>query len=509
MYEQEYVFTYLNEPPYGNWTFTRKPTVPMQINETQIQVGANWTYVYTLVANHTYRVFCYGDWIDDGPMPKTDYDIYVYNPAGMLESYHTEAAGLPEHLGTTIDEPLFTPKYSGNYSFVVRNDPRESQAAAPATFMVIEHTETNVWCNRVIQGKNDALSVENTSWAYGFTTASERVEIQIQVPTTLDMYEARLYLMANPSNKKGEILSGIPLAWEPGLYGETSGHYGGYTLHSQGFRGNAYASCEYFGQDMLINYTAPYSGESLYYFVLIGEAGTGQVEFRIKTDFGNSILKLASPLQKVYPGNETPINVISTNSTLHRAFLYYSTDGWETNATTEMLVSHRTCNATIPGQEAGVTVDYTVEAFDFLDNLIRINGSYPVKYATSINLTLSQEAVTLGSNLSIQGSVSPAIGVENSRVKLLFTAPNGTTIAQYRYLQTGNFSTSFCPPFLSSWDVQAEFFGDHVRYESASDVLSFLVVEPPFLVKYSIYIYAAVGVVFGAIIVLMVIRRRQ
>jgi hypothetical protein len=61
--------------------------------------------------------------------PQTDYDVYVYDSLGEMEGYHTESAGFPEHLGTTVDEAFFVPKCSGNYAFVVRNDPRESKGS--------------------------------------------------------------------------------------------------------------------------------------------------------------------------------------------------------------------------------------------------------------------------------------------------------------------------------------------------------------------------------------------
>ncbi len=508
-HEESWVFTYINEAPYGNWTFTRKPVSPVKINASQIQIGTNWTYVYTLVANRTYHVYCYGDWIDYGPRPKTDYDVYVYNPLGELEGYHTEAAGLPEHLGSTVDQPFFTPKYSGNYSFVIRNDPRESQGAEPATFMVIEHVETNVWHSRFIEGKQGDVPVENTSWAYGFVSSSDHIEIRIEVPETLDMYEARLYLMANPSNKKGEFLNGVPLAWEPGLYGEVGGVFGGYNLDSRGFRGNAYASCEYFGQNMLINYTAPYKGESLYHLVLIGEYGAGNVSFRVKTDFGSSVLQLATPLQRVFPDNETVIMAVSNHSNIQQASLHYSTDDWNTSTTIEMATNNRTCTATIPGQMAGVTVDYLVEAFDSIDNLMTLNGSYAVKYPTTLNLTWGKEMVTIGENVSISGIATPSLDLANARLKLIFTAANGSKVEQQQYLQDGNFSVSFRAPFLGPWSVQAQLLEDDVRYAALSNTIQFIVVEPSFVSKYSIYIYAGVGVVITALIVVFVIRRRE
>jgi hypothetical protein len=375
--------------------------------------------------------------------------------------------------------------------------------------MNIEHIETNIWHSRFIEGKQSNSSTENTGWAYEFTTSNERIEIQIQVPDTLDMYEARLYIMANPENKKGEPLNDVPLAWEPGLYGETSGSFGGYNLDSEGFRGNDYASCEFFGQDMLINYTVPLKGESLYHLALVGEFGVGNVSFRVKTNFGNSALKLTTPMQRVYPNNETTITTVSNNSYIQQAFLYYSTDSWNTSMISEMLVSNRTCNGTVPEQEAGIIVDYRVEAVDFLDNLMTLNGSYTVKYPTVVNFTLGRETIALGENLSISGFVRPASETVDARVKLIFTASNGSTEEQYRYLQDSNFSASFKPFFLGSWSVQAQFMGDQERYESLSDPVNFVVAEPSFMSKYSMYIYAGVGAVFVVTVVVIMIRRRE
>jgi hypothetical protein len=509
IYEEHWVFTYINEPPYGNWTFTRKPVTPMRINSSRIQVGANWTYVYALVANRTYHVYCYGEWIDEGAAPKTDYDMYVYNPQGKLEGYHTEAAGLPEHLGTTTEEPFFTPTYSGNYTFVIRNDPRESQSANAATLMVIEHVETNVWHDRFIEGKQGNASMENTCWAYEFTTSSERIEIGIQVPNALDMYEARLYLMANPSTKKGEALNGVPLAWEPGLYGQVDKDFGGYNLDSKGLRGEAYASCEYFGQDMLINYTAPHPEDSLYHLVLMGEAGADNVSFRVKTNFGDSELQLTAPLERVYPGSETTVTAVSNNSRVQRALLHYSVDNWNSFTVSEMAVNNRTCNGTVHGQMAGATVSYRVEAYDTLDNMMGLNGSYEVKHSSQVNLTLSKAAVTWGENVSISGFVAPVLNISTARVKIVFTALNGTEIEQYRTLRGSNFSTSFKPPLLDSWSVNVEFLGDRKRYEAISDTIGFVVVEPSFMVKYSLYIYAGVGLAITALFIVFIIRRRQ
>ena len=261
---------------------------------------------------------------------------------------------------------------------------------------------------------------------------------------------------------------------------------------------------------MLINYSAAYEGENLYHLVLIGESGAGNVTFRVKTDFGHSALQLATPVPKVYPNNETVITAVSTNSSVQQASLYYSIDDWNTSAVSEMLVSNRTCNGTIPKQEAGVTVSYRVEAFDSLDNMMTLNGSYIVKHLTYVSFTLAKVEVALGENISISGSVNPPVNVSNARVKLIFMALNGSTVEQLQTLKGNNFSASFKPSFLGSWSVRIQFLGDQLRHECLSNATSFVAVEPSFMSKYSMYIYAGgAGVAVLAVIVIIVVRRRQ
>jgi len=210
----EEVKTFINTPPYGNWTYIKKLMFPVKISESQIPIGANWTILCHLTANHKYHIYFYGDWVDTEPDVKTDYDIYVHNPFGELEGYHTQSAELPEHLGisiTSIEKPFFIPKHTGNYTFIIRNDPRESQNAQAATFMIIENAECNSWHEVFIEGKEKDIHVENTGWAFEFVTESEQIEVWVKVPDTLDMYEARLYLMANPEAGIGEMLNDCKL----------------------------------------------------------------------------------------------------------------------------------------------------------------------------------------------------------------------------------------------------------------------------------------------------------
>ncbi len=344
--------------PYtlGNWTFISKPVLPVRINASQIPIGADWTNVYPLDAGSAYRVYCYGDWIDySSDTNKTDYDIFVYNPSGELESYHTEAAGLPEHLGTTVDHPFFIPQQSGNYSFRIRNDARESNGTGAATFMLIEHVETGRWYSRYMEGKVDDEPVEKTTWAYEFNASSSPIEVWVDVPDTLDMYEARLYIMTNPMEEEN-LLNGVPLPWEPGLYGNTSEIYGGYNLDSEGFRNiEAIASCEYPGEDMFINFTAPVEGNLLYHLAFIAEHGNGTIKFMVKTDFDAPELTIVDPVERMTPNNQTRITAhIEEQCVLEAVTLNYTTDDWGTSAALEMTEPQtRTYNTTILGSQPG------------------------------------------------------------------------------------------------------------------------------------------------------------
>jgi len=493
----------------GNPEYVNKPVFPVKINASQILIGSNWTLIYNLQANITYHAYYYGRWINNGSEPKTDYDVYVYNPLGELESVHTEAAGLPEHLGDNVSYPFFTPKLSGNYSFVIRNDPRESQAAEAATFMLIPHVETNRWYQQNIQGKVNDVPTENTSWAFEFATTSRNIEIKVQVPDTLDMYEVRLYLLANPSQGKGTKLNNVSLAWEPGLYGNRSSVFGGYNLDSKSYRGIAYASCEYPGQDMFINYTAPYDGESLYHLVFIGENGEGTVDFAVKTDFQGPSINVLNLPQKVVPAQQVNMTFrVDDKTELANVSLQYSVDNWNTSQTVSLASCQNTYNASIPAQSAGTQVAYNITAIDVVDNKAVYRNSYTVKHAIFTNITLRTKVFGLGRNITISGFISPAEA--NLPVTVVFTPQNGSLIERHVLtLTNGTFHASFTPNATGKWTVKATFEEDNLHYGSASDPVEVtVVVESDFFAEYSMYIFGAVGVVAVVVVAVVVMKRR-
>jgi hypothetical protein len=486
---ERYVHTY-TDATLGNWTYVEKPLFPIYFNTSQIAIGANWTVVCPLQAGHSYHVYCYGSWVHIGPEPKTDYDIYVYNPMGELESTHTEAAGLPEHLGTTVEDPYFVPAHDGNYTFVIVNDARESHGAEQATFMIIEHVDCDRWYTHDVEGKNGSQATFATSWAYEFLTDSQRIELWVQVPDTLDMYEARLYLM---SDAKSPSVNNVSLPWEMGLYGNLTGKVGGYNLEDEGYRGVAYASCEFNGQDMYLNYTAPTEGPRVYHLVLMGEVGSGTINFLVKTTFGGTLTPLTY-LGRVYPTNETLIAYEANSTQLESATLRYTIDGWMNGTTLPMAVSNMTCNATIPRQQAGTIVEYTVNVVDVVKNNLTAAGNFTVKYASSImDFNTTRSKVTLGENITVTGTLSKEAAANNASVMVQFTSANDTKTVTCTALENGTFTASFKPEATGVWMAQATFTGTDTVYECDSTVAQVTVEEPSFLAQNGIFIGGGVG----------------
>jgi hypothetical protein len=487
---ERYVHTYTDDAVLGNWTYLEKPLFPVYFNTSQISIGQNWTVVCPLRAGHSYHVYCYGSWVHTGPEPKTDYDIYVYNPQGELESTHTEAAGLPEHLGTTVDDPYFVPAHDGNYTFAIVNDARESHGAEQATFMIIEHVDCDRWYTHTVEGKNGSLATFDTSWSYEFMTDSPRIELYVQVPDTLDMYEARLYLM---SDAQAVAINNVSLPLELGLYGNLTGTVGGYNLEDEGYRGVAYASCEFNGQDMYLNYTSTAKGPSVYHLVLMGEVGSGTIDFLVKTTFGGTLSPL-SYLGRVYPTNETLISYEANSTELESATLKYTVDDWMNMTMLPMAVSNMTCNATVPQQRAGTLVQYAVNAVDVVKNNLTATGNFTVKYASSISdFNTTSLTVTLGGNITATGTLSREAAVGNASVTVQFMSANETRTVTCTALENGTFTASFQPEATGVYTAQATFMGSDSVYQCESSVVQVTVEEPSFLSQNGIFIGGGVG----------------
>jgi hypothetical protein len=265
----------------------------------------------------------------------------------------------------------------------------------------------------------------------------------------------------------------------------------GYNLESEAYRGVAYESCEFNGQDMFLNYTQPFAGENAYHLVLMGEVGEGTIDFLVKTTFGGALSPLTFP-QKVTPSNITEISYATNTTRLENASLQYTVDNWKNSTEMDMVVSNMMCNATIPQQEAGSFVEYTVQATDTIKNTLTTTENFTVKYPSAItDFNATHIPVTIGDNITVTGNISAEAG--GAPIVVTFISTNSTKTIKCTALESGTFTASFHPKNTGDWMVQAAFSGNSSVYACESDMVMVSVEEPSFLVSYGLYIGGGVG----------------
>jgi len=466
----------------GPYTYIDKLGFPIRVN---LDSDESWTYVFNLDNDTEYHVYFHGDWIGT----TTDYDIAVYDPDGIRISYHTESHGLIEHLGTTVTDPLFKPEKDGEYSIYILNDEKESTPKSDGTFsdgtlMVVENLKDNTpYENKLyMEGKDPVTNLNRfyTTWVYEFNTTSNRIEIPIEVPESLDMYEARLYLMANPAAGLGWDLLGIPIAWDPGLYdGTHRSSVGGATDEDTGYRGNVFDSCEYWGEDMILNYTSTTTGNLLYHLVFIAELGVGNVNFWIRTEFVKPYLEVSVP-SRVFAGEAALFTAIAndTESGVDKVTLSYSTDDGVTWNAMEMLEGEpQVYEGEIPGQPVGTTVLYKIEAWDNAGNKAVEEGSYTSKFPSQISCVLSASQIVGGESVTVEGSIDPPRA--NADIVIQYANPLNTVVSQTVKTDSGgNFSDTYTPDMGGVWTITANWGGDH-EYAVASNTTHLTVEKVP------------------------------
>lgn len=463
------------EPPIIGY----KQVTPLFINKSAIPIGSSERFSYQLNKSLNYHIYMSGDWIENVTVRnnveyRTDYDIYIYNPYSrwIPETYHTEASGLPEHLGTTPKDPLFTPKYTGLYEIEIKNDRKESDGAQSATLMVIEHLETNKWYRNklYLTGKDGrGQSWYFTTWAYEFNTNEPNFTIIVKVPDSLDIYEARVYLMADPSQGVGDVLTGLPIPRLSFLYGDrdTTGNYGGYNLNSTGYRGNEFASFEDYGLDRRFTFDSGSDDEKLYHLVFIGEKGKGRVSFIIKTDFTPPNATLLNPFNETKAYEETLIEISMTDddSDIARVIGNYTTnDRRRANDFILTQTEKRTYVARIPGQPPGTIVSWNIEVRDNAWNIDQMNGSYRNIGQTSISFTPSPLVSTGDETITITGQITPP----NSDEELILLYTSGANNIE-RTVTTngiGEFVDEFTPVASGIWQVQANWIAGENFFNS-------------------------------------------
>jgi hypothetical protein len=89
----------------------------------------------------------------------------------------------------------------------------------------------------------------------------------------------------------------------------------------------------------------------------------------------------------------------------------------------------------------------------------------PPSTPTAITISLSAQSVSLGGNLTVNGSIMPSVSgfppVSSVAVALTYTKPDGTTLTRtVTSGADGSFSDTYTLDAAGSWSVQASWAGD-------------------------------------------------
>ncbi|UCD44864.1 MAG: hypothetical protein JSV27_12265 [Candidatus Bathyarchaeota archaeon] len=443
-----------------------------------IDIGEWWRLDYSLEAGKKYHVFLVGDWICNETEPQTDYDIKTTYPDGS-SIWNTESAGLPEQVANDDDHQYFVPPMTGTYRFEIFNDDRDSKACEPAIFMLIEHIDVNTRYSQGLEGRDeDGNEVLFSGWAYEFNTIAPKIRVFVDVPDSLDMYEVRLYMMADPDVEIGYSINelGVPSG---DLFIEFDGEYGGYNTSCKGDRNiDAMDSCEHSGRDMEFAYDTPNAGnrtsEIFYYLALIAEHDTGTIEFYFQTDFDPPEITPIEPPIFGYEGEKTKIEAsINDESGVQRAWVEFRLD--DVVDEIELSFDGENWIGFLPYFQGGDFVEYEVSAMDEFGSTSSVESEFLVKREASIVLSMYKTRLIGHETAEIHGRSS----LESTPLTLTFT--NGAISKTYEITtdEDGSFNFTFTPDQLGQWTCQASYVGSEITFPTLSDIISFTLESRP------------------------------
>jgi len=471
---------WLDTDPAERTSTVNKPVDPVFINtgsdSISIPIGESWDFIYNLKSGHRYHIFLVGDWIHNASSPMTDYDIYTYKPSGAPFSSHTESAGLPEQVSTDDNHHYFVPEQSGEYTFRIVNDERDSENDETAILMVLEHIDVNTEHSQFLEGRDsNDNEVLYTGWAFEFNTSAPEIRIFVDVPSLLDMYEARLFAMAKPDADVGYSLYGIGVPLGEFFTG-FSGDYGGVNTYSQGDRNiEAMDSGEYSGQDLEFIYDTPNSADSesdiYYYLVIIAEHSQGTVDFVVQTDFEPPVISLDPPDVGV-EGEDTEITVtVEDDTEIEEIWIEYSTDEGETWRTKDLSKKGDGYRCELGSLFAGEYVDFTIYAEDAFGNIGSIESGFEVKRIISLECYIANKNLYGDESAMVTGSSN----LDAALIELEFTSGEMVENYQIRTDENGAFGFTFSPPLLGEWSFQAQFEGSETEFSASSERINFTV----------------------------------
>jgi len=258
--------------------------------------------------------------------------------------------------------------------------------------------------------------------------------------------------MGNPDASKGEDIKDIPIAWEPGLNAQVSGVYGGYNLEQKGYRRlDAMASCETNGQDMIIDFETPLSGETLYHLAFIAEYGEGEINFIVQTDFDPPEIEIKNSQtayhERIWPKISAKI---TDESTIEEVVFSYSVDGETWTSRSVTYEGDSVYSVTVPPVNPKSTVEYKFSAIDLFDQTNILNKSYEYQPQTDFTpplLTMidSPTLVEENKNTWLIVNIQDESGLED--VSFIYTEDGGITLSESIVYShgNGNYSTMIPP----------------------------------------------------------------
>ena len=460
----------------------------------------------SLEKGQKYHIFLVGEFVFNKTLSSsdlTDYDIEVYDPYMRLISRHTESAGQPEQAVTGGPKKYFVPEMDGTYTFRIYNDPKDSGGEESAVFMLIKHIEMNTEYNVTLYGK-PRVGEPYPFWfnyAYEFDTPNDDYQLVVKVPDPdlergyagLDMYEARVYPMASPSQGVGHYLKGIGVPWGHLLSGSIEGIYGGYNTSIEGASSIEYtASCEYSGEDMLVTFGKPVHNETetvvddptvFYYLVLLAEYDYGTVEFYLKTDYRPLNVTLLNPGVVGYNGEETTIYVdVEAYHRVESVSMNYTTDNWKTEDTVELRKCEEGYKGNIPKFQLNDVVKYKVIASDEVDNKGSTRGEFEVKNKVDLSLSGSRTSLKGGESLTVLGSSS----LSNTDHTIRFICGSRSKTVTVKTNTVGEFQYTYTPQWVGDYEATVEYGGDGINHAAVSHIREFSVQKRSFTVSTNI-----------------------
>ncbi len=481
-----------------------KPFKPVIIAEDQIELP---TTPYRtdplevrchLEEGRKYHIFLVGDWVAN--TSETDYDIMVYNSQEVLISGHTESAGIPEQVANDDAHQYFVPPTSDTYSFYIHNDPKDSLDAEAAVFMIIEHIEMNKRYELYLEGRPTPADPYPTryDWGYEFSTPAEDFQLHIDVPnpdpekgiTGLDMYEARVYPMANPSAEIGYNIWDLGVPYGDFLQGNTTDQYGGYNTEIDGMVfPELRASCEYIGEDMDVVFGQPYHNETelvldskdvFYYMTMLAEYLQGTISFYIKTDYRDINVTIIDEPEVGYTDEEQYIVAELESATpIYDAWLDYSTDGWDTIERVELLEVDGRYECWLPRFELKEEVEYKVYAEDEIDNTGETSSSFTVYDPVDLRIETEKLKVFGGAAMTLSGE-----GVPESLLKLVITHEGNSNNMTIATDENGEWQSSYKPQNEGEYEAYTVFEGDETHWKKTSRTVSFLMEKRAPVISY-------------------------